>query len=464
LPIELGSPKRWFVDAAFAVVANPAGIRDYAAQVVGPPEIAEGGGDQKAGGSTPRVFISYASQDAAIAAALVEALERHGIACWIAPRDVKAGALYADAIVRAISGAKAFVVVLSERSIVSSHVSKEIERASSKKCPIIALRFDSAPLTPALEYFLSESQWVEAHAGNIDAAYRKLIETIREPAPAAPETVVAVVPGKSADRAWAAHSQSRRNWVLLAGGVAAVVAIAALLADRLWLARRDAPVTQMAAATSVVTERSIAVLPFTDLSEKKDQEYFADGMAEEILDLLAKIPGLKVIGRTSSFQFKAKTDDLRKIGNELGAAYVLEGSVRRSGEHMRVTAQLIDTKDGGHRWSHTYDAKTDDVFEVQDAIAVGISRALELTMRAEVAQDRSVAGRDAYDLYLRGVHALDSASKDGCEQAIELFTQLLRLQPDSGRALISLAWAHDCMGWGDWGIPDTGLPSRWSVV
>src|SRR4029077_1126272 len=128
--------------------------------------MAEGGGDEKRSGSTPPVFISYASQDAAVAAALVEALERHAIACWIAPRDVKAGALYADAIVRGISSAKAFVLVLSESAIASSHVSKEIERASAKKRPIIALRIDAAPLSPALEYFLSESQWVEGQAGN----------------------------------------------------------------------------------------------------------------------------------------------------------------------------------------------------------------------------------------------------------------------------------------------------------
>jgi len=113
--------------------------------------MAEDGGDEKASGRTPAVFISYASQDAAGAAALVEALERHGIACWIAPRDVRAGALYADAIVRAISGAKAFVLVLSESAIASSHVGKEIERASSKKRPVIVLRIDAAPLTPALD-------------------------------------------------------------------------------------------------------------------------------------------------------------------------------------------------------------------------------------------------------------------------------------------------------------------------
>src|SRR5882762_11428906 len=171
--------------------------------------MAEGGGEQKASGSTPLVFISYASQDAAVGAALVEALERHGVACWIAPRDVKAGAQYADAIVRAISGAKTFVLVLSESAIASSHVSKEIERASSKKRPIIALRMDAAPLTPALEYFLSESQWIEAQAGNMEAAYAKLIDAIRDPERDGPGIIAAMSAGTSAGTASAAHPKSR---------------------------------------------------------------------------------------------------------------------------------------------------------------------------------------------------------------------------------------------------------------
>src|SRR5205814_4890090 len=154
--------------------------------------------DASAGTGAPTVFISYASQDAAVAHALVEALERHGVRCWIAPRDVKAGALYADAIARAISGAKAFVLVLSESAISSSHVGKEIERASSKKRPIIALRIDAAPLTPALEYFLSESQWVAAQTGSMEAAYAKLVDAIRDPAPRHSPAVPLEVLGASA--------------------------------------------------------------------------------------------------------------------------------------------------------------------------------------------------------------------------------------------------------------------------
>jgi len=137
---------------------------DDAAQGAGAPEMAEGDGDERASGSTPTVFISYASQDAAIANSIVENLEHHGLRCWLAPRDVKPGALYADAIVGAINEAKALVLVLSESAVTSSHVSREIERAASKRKPMIAFRIDAAPLSRALEYFLGESQWIDVRA------------------------------------------------------------------------------------------------------------------------------------------------------------------------------------------------------------------------------------------------------------------------------------------------------------
>jgi hypothetical protein len=131
-------------------------------------------------------FLSYASHDAAIADSVVRGLERAGMACWIAPRDVPPGAQYADAIVRAINSAKVLILVLSESAVGSAHVGKEIERASAKGRPIIALRIDAAPLTPALEYFLSESQWIEARSGATDAALPKLIDAVRRLLTAAP--------------------------------------------------------------------------------------------------------------------------------------------------------------------------------------------------------------------------------------------------------------------------------------
>lgn len=425
-------------------VANPEGIAQDDARQTGVSEMAEGGGE-KASGSPPTVFISYASQDADVAAALVGALEKHGIACWIAPRNVKAGAQYADAIVRAISGAEALVLVLSESAITSSHVGREIERAASKKRPIIALRIDAAPLTPALEYFLSESQWVEAQTGNIDAAYAKLIDAIREPARAA-ESLLVVASGASAGTASAAQSKSRRTWILVAGGLAVVATLTAILVGKFWLTKHEATKQPTTTAANVVSDKSIAVLPFTDISEKKDQEYFADGMAEETLNQLAKIPGLKVIGRTSSFQFKGKADDLRKIGTTLGVAYVLEGSVRRSGDRLRVTAQLIDTRDGTRRWSDSYDRSALDALAVQDQIAAGLARALQLEVNTT--PRKLPRSAEAYDSYLRGLHARENYDQAGFEKAVADFKHALQLDPDFVPAAEALARAlFDEAGW-----------------
>jgi TolB-like protein len=389
-----------------------------------------------------RVFVSYASPDAAVAGALVESLERHGIACWIAPRDVKAGALYADAIVRAISSARALVLVLSENAIGSSHVGKEVERASSKKRPIIVLRIDNAPLTPALEYFLSESQWVEAQAENKESAYARLIDAIREPEGAAPGIYPPLTP--SADTAPpAAQPKERRNRILLAALLIVVaVAVAALLAGKLWLGKRIPTEQAKIAATSIVGDKSIAVLPFTDMSEKKDQEYFADGMAEEILDALAKIPGLHVIGRTSSFQFKGKNEDLRKIGIELAAAHLVEGSVRRSGKQVRVTVQLIRSSDGAHEWSESYERAVGDVLRMQRDIAVSIARALQVTVEAASISASGAMNPDAYDFFLRGLHAFDRNDKAGLEEAINDFQNASQLQPSLARADDALALAQ----------------------
>ncbi len=396
--------------------------------------MAEGSGDGKASGSTHPVFISYASQDAAVAAALVEVLERHGIACWIAPRDVKAGALYADAIVRAISGAKAFVLVLSESAIASSHVSKEIERASSKKRPIIALRIDAASLTPALEYFLSESQWVEVPRGNMPDAYARIIDAIREPEG----------PGIPAGRSPTPPRESHRNRLWLVAGIAVIaVGLAGFLVDRLYLSRRGHSGQPAAPATNAVGEKSVAVLPFVDLSEKHDQEYFADGMAEELLDLLAKIPALKVIGRTSSFQFKGKNQDLRAIGSALGVSYVVEGSVRKSGNQLRITAQLINAQDGSHLWSDTYDEPVGDSLKIQEQIAYNLARALQVTIGADYQLDRPFKSAEAYDLYLRGRHAADRFDKEGIESAVAYFQQILELDPTSVPALEWLAGAQE---------------------
>lgn len=241
---------------------------------------------------------------------------------------------------------------------------------------------------------------------------------------------------------------SRRTWVIAAVVVSVVLAGAYFLVDN---GLRSKHATT--ASTTVISDKSIAVLPFADMSEKKDQEYFADGMAEEIIDLLVKIPGLKVISRTSSFQFKGKTEDLRSIATQLGVAYVLEGSVRKSGDRLRVTAQLIDSRDGSHLWSQTYDRDLSDVLKMQDEIAIALVRALQIEV-SEVIGERigsrpALRNTEAYTLYLHGLHAFDRIDQLGEEQAVSYFQRALDLDPSFAAAAEGLAAAYFVLGqWG----------------
>jgi TolB-like protein/Tfp pilus assembly protein PilF len=188
---------------------------------------------------------------------------------------------------------------------------------------------------------------------------------------------------------------------------------------------------------------SIAVLPFVNLSAEKEQEYFSDGMAEEILNALAQIDGLRVIGRTSSFSFKGQNEDLRTIGHKLGASNLLEGSVRKAGSRIRITAQLVETRGGSHLWSQAFDRDLTDVFGVQEEIARAVVAALKVKLlpgETPTAKERT-ANPDVYRLYLLGRHAWNQANSDGWRRAVTAFQDALALDPKYAPAWAGLAHA-----------------------
>jgi adenylate cyclase len=279
-------------------------------------------------------------------------------------------------------------------------------------------------------------QWTRLPGGAAPAEFIERIRRLLSPEPSSARTGAVsassgAAPAQNLSRPVRRQSPSKPTiWALGAVVVAGLVYFA--FHELLFSKHGNVPsAAGETIAGAAISDKSIAVLPFVDLSEKHDQEYFADGMAEEILNLLVKLPGLKVIGRTSSFQFKGKTEDLRKIGSALGAASVVEGSVRRSGDHMRVTAQLIDTRDGTHRWSETYDRNADDAMKVQEQIAASLVRALELEVSPSIAFGlrSEPKEREAYDIYLRGLHAADKFTLDGWEEAVADFRRVLQLDP-----------------------------------
>jgi TolB-like protein/DNA-binding winged helix-turn-helix (wHTH) protein/Tfp pilus assembly protein PilF len=240
------------------------------------------------------------------------------------------------------------------------------------------------------------------------------------------------------ERGWAGYG---RRVAIAAAVLVAIAAVVPLGVHYRWWAQ---PATQP--ATAAIADKSIAVLPFVDMSEKKDQEYFADGMAEEIIDLLVKIPGLKVVGRTSSFQFKDKSEDLRSIGTKLGVAYVLQGSVRKSGNHLRVTAQLIDSRDGAHRWAQTYDRQLADVLSMQDEIAIALVQALQLEVEANIVSRPRLRNTDAYTLYLDGLHASGRFDRAGLEQAVGDFERVIELDQSFAPVQVALGNAFFLLG------------------
>ena len=194
-------------------------------------------------------------------------------------------------------------------------------------------------------------------------------------------------------------------------------------------------------ATSTEPDNSIAVLPFINMSSDEEQEYFSDGLSEELLNLLAKIPELKVASRSSAFQFKGEKIDIPEVAQKLKVAHILEGSVRRAGNQVRITAQLIKADDGYHMWSETYDRSLDNIFVIQDEISAAVVAALKIELLGE-APKAEVVNPEAYAFWLKGRYLYSKWGKENFERAIEAFKAALEIQPDYVEAWASLSIAY----------------------
>jgi adenylate cyclase len=242
---------------------------------------------------------------------------------------------------------------------------------------------------------------------------------------------------------------SRLAWV------GAIILVAAAIGWWLTHQRRAtpnlAPSASPTATARAIPEKSIAVLPFVDMSEKKDEEYFADGLSEELIGMLTTVPELKVPARTSSFYFKGKQTTIADIANALGVAHVLEGSVRKSGNTLRITAQLIRVDNGYHVWSETYDRNLDDIFQVQDEIASAVVKALKVSLlEGDMPKAKRTANQEAYALYLQGRSLHYRGTHADAQKAITYMEQALKLDPTYAPAWFGLAdslvYDYTCFG------------------
>ena len=236
------------------------------------------------------------------------------------------------------------------------------------------------------------------------------------------------------DQSITRETGKKLNHITLAALALVVVFV---IGERFLFPPASSPVEQTLASGEV----SIAVLPFTDMSPNRDQDYFSDGISEEILNGLAKLKTMKVAGRTSSFAFKGRSEDLREIGSALGVQHVLEGSVRKDGDQLRITAQLIKVSDGFHLWSETYDRELQDVFAVQDEISAAIVKALRgnlLGDEAPVLQTHEV-GIAVYEKYLAARKKIVTRSNANLLEARAILEEIIAIEPDFPPALSSLA-------------------------
>jgi TolB-like protein/cytochrome c-type biogenesis protein CcmH/NrfG len=397
------------------------------------------------------VFISYASQDASAAERIASALRAAGIEVWFDQSELRGGDAWDASIRRQIKNCALFIPVISK----NTHARGEgyfrlewklaVDRSHLMASDLPFLLPVVVDNTPDQEDRVPdrfrEVQWTRLPGGAKADAFVKRVHRLLSPeAPMPAASVQSSAPPRSSTGTAAARSTlpASRSFVRWIAGGLVFIAAGYFVFDRFVPPRHSVPAAEKAVTAPVqggqVSDKSVAVLPFTDMSEKHDQEYFGDGVAEEILDLLAKASQLEVIARTSSFSFKGKSDDIPTIAGKLHVAYILEGSVRRSGKRLRVTTQLVRASTGVHMWSETYDRDLKDIFTVQDEIASAVVAALKLQLLPSqpLVSTHRTASQEAYAHYLRGLELVRQDSRDDDRHAVDEFAAAINL--DSGYA------------------------------
>ena len=221
-------------------------------------------------------------------------------------------------------------------------------------------------------------------------------------------------------------------------GIATIIVVLSTIT--FFFFKREQP--KAAAPFTATSKTAIAVLPFTNLSADKEQEYFSDGLTEELLNVLARNPKLQVTSRTSAFSFKGKEVNIKKIAKELNVTHVLEGSVRKAGNQLRITAQLIEVSTDSHLWSQTYDRQMENIFAVQDDIAGSVAGALKATLEGGQKPKAQQTNPEAYNAYLQGRYFRDRRTKEDLEKAIDYFGKALQIDPKFAPAWVGLSTVH----------------------
>jgi TolB-like protein len=412
------------------------------------------------------VFLSYASQDAEAARGICNALRAAGIEVWLDQSELRGGDAWDQQIRQQIRACALFI------PIISAHTQTRLEGYFRREWRLAVDRTqdmaDDKPfLVPVIINDIDEQDahvpeafravhWTRLPEGETSSAFVQHVSRLLERGIL--EGAASTSPRQSARVGIQYERAAAKPWPVRRTTAAILVAAAVAIAlgyfaferfeqpqdgpSRLDAAAPSARPAAAAPGTRSVETHSVAVLPFADLSPGKDQEYLSDGIAEQITSALAEVGELRVAARTSAFSFKGKAVPIDEIGARLHVTHIIEGSVRRAGDRLRVTVQLIDVSNGFEVWSNSYDRKLHDILAVQEDISRSIIERLhvQLTGREQNALTHPEGtDKEAYDLYLRGRHAWAARSPAGLQRSVEYFERAVEKDPNFAAAYVGLA-------------------------
>jgi len=420
---------------------------------------------------TGSVFLSYASQDAEAAARICEALQAAGVNVWLDKSALRGGDTWDAQIKKRIYDCDLFMPVISAHTNARTegYFRGEWNLATRR---LVNIAHDAAFLVPVVvdgtreddarvpEEFL-RAQWTWLPGGETPAEFAHRVRHLLEGDPAAVQQVRSVAPGKGE------RAKHRMRYAGLA-----LMALVLLGGGALWYYLRagDTPAETpvRVAETPVLAsqhDKSVAVLPFVNMSKEAEQEYLSDGISEQVLSLLAKIPELRVISRSSAFSLKGQNIEVAEIARRLDVTHVLEGSVQKSGNRVRVAAQLIEAASDTHVWSETYDRELTDIFAVQDEIALAVVHQLKLALLNDNLPARSATTNlDAYNAYLRGRFYWNEGDPTDLEKARQNFERALELDPEYALAHAAMADYYSALPFYSSSLPDEVFPKAKAAV
>ncbi len=357
------------------------------------------------------VFISYSREDKERVLELTAKLRAAGVPLWIDVGGIDGARMWGEEIVNALDNAKVLLLMVSESSVRSHNVAKEVVLASERKGRILPVHLEPTQIPPSLKYPLAGIQHIEYYNGDADENLKTILRSLERVGVTISVPRIEPAPGVDARAATAGPLVSQPGEPKVESG-------------------------------------ALAVLPFDNISPDQETDYFSDGLTEELIARLSVVNEIELVSRWASMQFKGAKQDPKTIGRELGARYIVGGSVRRFQDSVRITVQLVDVETNRQIWGNTYKGKLDDIFDIQEQVASQIVDALKLKLSFSEKVSltkRQTVNAQAYDLYLRGQDYLYRLTKRSVEYAIQLFEKAIELDPRYAAAYAGCSCAYGQM-------------------